>query len=358
MTNIVPLPNSARRHDEASRWIARLDRELTPDEEDALRAWLSDPDNEALLLDMAALWERMESLSRLSHLFPKPVTSTSRWRRKSLTLAAASTLGAVLAVLGGLWLWQSNGLVDGSHPALVGDAADAEHLYETAIGERSTVTLPDGTRLTLNTASRVRVSYSSSHRLLALLQGEIYIEVAKDELRPLSVLANDRIVQAVGTEFNLRITPEQKIELLVTEGRVRVAVNAPQAEGRTPTAPGELPITSLEVTAGQRLTVDNHELHSPLAETVELIPSEEIEVRLSWQQGNLIFRGEPLEEALREIGRYTSVEFVILGDDLKQVRVAGLFRAGDVESLLTVLKENFDIVYEHAEDQKIILSSE
>jgi len=358
MTNIVPLPTSVHRHDEASLWIARLDRQLTPDEEEALGNWLVDPANEALLLEMAALWEKMESLSRLSHLFPKPATRTFNWRWRSPAIAVPM-LSAVLAVLAGFWLWPGDrlpyGSEDGSDPVPLAGSA---YLYETAVGERSTVTLPDGTRLTLNTDSRVRVSYSSSHRMLTLVQGEIYVKVAKDETRPLSVLANDRIVQAVGTEFNLQITADQKIELLVTEGRVRVAVHAAPAGGRERTAPDALPVTSLEVTAGQRLTVDNREPDSGLAKTAKPATSEEIEVKLSWQQGNLIFRGEPLEEAMREIGRYTSVEFVILDDDLKQMRVAGLFKAGDVDSLLAVLKENFDIVYEHTEDQKIILSSE
>lgn len=354
MTNIVSLPNNAHRHEEASRWIARLDRQLTPEEEQALGAWLVDPANEALLLDMAALWEKMDSLSRLSHLFPTPArrNATPRWRSPALVASMAS---AVLAVVAALWLWQGDEPVNSSDPALL---ADAEHLYETAVGERSTVTLADGTRLTLNTDSRIKVSYSSSHRLLTLVQGEIHIKVAKDEGRPLSVLANDRIVQAMGTEFNLQITADQKIELLVTEGRVRVAVRTPPVVGRERKIPQALPATSLEITAGQQLTVDSRAPGSAPAETVELVTSEEIEVKLSWQQGNLIFRGEPLEEAMREIGRYTSVEFVILDDDLKQVRVAGLFKAGDVESLLAVLKENFDIVHVHTEDQKIILSSE
>ena len=353
MTNIVSLPNNAHRHEEASRWIARLDRELTPEEEQALGAWLVDPENEARLLEIAALWEKMDSLSRLSHLFPRPSrrNPNRRWRSPALV---ASMLSAVLALLACLWLWQGDGPVKSSDRVLL---TDSEHLYETAVGERSTVTLPDGTRLTLNTASRVKVSYSSRHRLLTLVQGEVHIKVARDEDRPLSVLANDRIVQAVGTEFNLQITADQKIELLVTEGRVRVAVHAPSADGREE-APDTLPATSLEITAGHQLTVDSRAAEPAPAEEIELVTTEEIEVKLSWRQGNLVFRGEPLEEAMREIGRYTSVEFVILDDDLKQVRVAGLFKAGDVESLLAVLKENFDIVHVHTDDQKIILSSE
>ncbi len=78
---------------------------------------------------------------------------------------------------------------------------------------------------------------------------------------------------------------------------------------------------------------------------------------MSWRQGNLIFRGESLEDAVAEIGRYTTVEFVILDDDLRKVRIAGLFKAGDVDGLLATLRENFNISYQHTGDGKIVLTS-
>ena len=82
----------------------------------------------------------------------------------------------------------------------------------------------------------------------------------------------------------------------------------------------------------------------------------EIEVELSWQQGNLIFSGEPLVDAIEEISRYTSVEFVFLNEDLKQRKVAGLFEAGDIDGLLLALSDSFDIHYEKV-DQKVLLSN-
>jgi len=90
-------------------------------------------------------------------------------------------------------------------------------------------------------------------------------------------------------------------------------------------------------------------LGSADAEVSEISP-EDIAVKLSWQQGNLIFRGESLAEAVDEIGRYTTVEFVILDENLKKLRISGLFKAGDVEGLLTTLKENFNI--NHTQEDK------
>ena len=70
-----------------------------------------------------------------------------------------------------------------------------------------------------------------------------------------------------------------------------------------------------------------------------------------------MFRGESLEYAVAEIGRYTTVEFVIMDEELKEVKIAGLFRAGDVDGLLATLRENFDVTYDRTGDGKILLSS-
>ena len=75
-----------------------------------------------------------------------------------------------------------------------------------------------------------------------------------------------------------------------------------------------------------------------------MLEPEEIEVQLSWRSGNLIFRGESLATAVYEVGRYTSVEFVIKMRNCDGVRVAGLFKTGDVSGFLSSLEANFDIV--------------
>jgi transmembrane sensor len=89
---------------------------------------------------------------------------------------------------------------------------------------------------------------------------------------------------------------------------------------------------------------------------VEVLEPEEIEVRLSWRNGNLVFRGESLSSAVSEVGRYTNMEFIIQSEELKQLRVAGLFRAGDVEGFLRSLRANFNIVDERIDGNTISLS--
>ncbi len=347
MSNVYKLPTRDKRYDEASVWITKMDNGLAPDEEKALRQWMSVSDeNRDLLLGMAKLWDKMDTLSRLSEIFPHPAIQQSEPRWRALGLAAS----VLIAVLVGMWGVTKLAPSDLSGAQDTAVTAAMKNTYETAIGEHSTVTLSDGTQLTLNTNSLVTVDYSEHHRLLRLKRGEIHVQVAQDQPRPFSVIVGDRIVQAVGTAFSLEITSDQQIELIVTEGKVLVGVHQ-KPQGDTVEVTPRVLAPSSVVVAGEEFVLGSAE------EEITEVSLEEIEVKLSWRQGNLIFRGESLEVAMAEIGRYTTVEFVIIDDDLKTVRIAGLFRAGDVDGLLATLRENFDISHQHTDGGKILLNS-
>ncbi|NNE36141.1 MAG: transmembrane sensor [Rhodothermales bacterium] len=228
--------------------------------------------------------------------------------------------------------------------------------YSTAIGEHETHELNDGSIITLNTNSSVRVDFTASNRLLVLERGELHVKVSHDPDRRLSVIVGNKVVQAVGTEFNVEITQDHNIELVVTDGVVMVGVVDASNEEATPNTPLLLTQSSTIIGAGEgALIAANDET----AESVdaERIESDEIAVKLSWREGNLIFRGESLEEAVTEVGRYTAVDFVFLDEDAKAVRVAGLFKAGDVEGLLAALRIHFNVTYEWRDDNTILLSS-
>ncbi len=348
MNNIHKFPRHDQRYDEASVWIAKLDDDLSAADQDALQVWMAaDQENETVLLEMADLWDRMGVLSRLSDLFPEAATRPAR----SLRIALATAAAVLITVLAGVWavIALNPGNAPDVRQAVIISASDI--VYETAIGEQSTVYLSDGTQLVLNTNSLVKVNYTDRFRLLMLERGEIHVQVAHEKARPLSVIAGDTIVKAVGTAFSLEIASDQQIELVVTEGKVLVGVHRRTPGGVGDVMPDIEVSSSVTVAAGEQII-----LGTPEEEITEVSP-EEIEVKLSWRQGNLIFRGESLEDAVAEIGRYTTVEFVILDDDLRKVRIAGWFKAGDVDGLLATLTENFDISYERTGDGRILLSN-
>ena len=347
MSNVYEFPRQDQRYDEASAWIAKLDKGPSDADQQELREWMSDQDNRTVLLEMAKLWDQMTVLSRLSDLFPEPATHPSR----SLRFALAAAASVLVTVLAALWFASSLDLANAPDARPVASATQLNANYETAIGEQSTVNLADGTQIVLNTNTLIGVNYTDQYRLLTLTRGEIHVQVAPDKARPLSVLVAGRTVQAVGTAFSLEITDDDQIELIVTEGKVQVGVYQSAHSGTTEVAPAPLSSSPVIVTAGERV-----DLGSPNEEIVE-VSTEEIEVKLSWREGTLIFQGESLQDAMAEIGRYTTIEFVILDETLKEIRIAGLFKAGDVEGLLVALRQNFDIAYQRTTDDKILLTS-
>lgn len=345
MSNIVALSKDEERMEAANRWVLRIDEGLTENDEVALKTWLSaDPQNLDDFLEAAQVWDESATLSRLAELFPQ-APKRAVWRPRF----AAAAASVVLLLAASFFFIPKAGFngIDSVEATVVTSAVQR---FETAIGEQSTVVLADGTVVVLNTNSQIDVVYTDRARVLHLLRGEIHVEVFKDPSRLLSVIAGDRILQAVGTSFSVEITQDQRIDLVVTEGRVVVGVHTPSNQ-RSVTPPILTQSDLNTVTAGEELLMGSG------AEVVTSVSAEEIEVKLSWRQGSLTFSSEPLEKALMEMERYTNVKFVFLDEDLKARSVSGRFRAGDVEALLVALRLNFNITHEVAEDGRVLLSS-
>jgi transmembrane sensor len=345
VTNVYPLPPHKRSVDEASDWLARLDRGLSAAEEQGLKAWLvQHPDNRRALLDLASLWDKMDSLSLLTELFPP---ARKRSPRKLLYPAIAASVALLIAA--GWLVQRSSDLLRTPADRTIASVASA---YETAIGERSTVRLPDQSLLTLNTNSLVNVTYNSTQRRVVLERGELNIEVAHDPRRPLSVVAAGKVVRAVGTAFNVQIIDEAQVELIVTDGSVMVVDDIEQRGSATDNERVQtIGTTPRTVTKGERVLLGADR------ETISKVSDSALSAELSWRQGNLIFRGETLAVAIAEVSRYTPIKIEIADERLKDLRIGGLFKAGDVDGLLATLKDNFNIDSERLDAERVLLKA-
>ena len=355
MNNVHDMRSpSQQSEDEASVWIAKLDRGLSSAETKALSLWMDQSEsNETTLLAMAELWDNMGALSRLAEVFPHASLQPAQPspRRPAFGFGLASVIYATIALVAVASLLTVGYL--GNSRFETSDLVDAR-VYETAVGGLSTFELTDGSRITLNTNSRIEVDFRLSSRAIRLDYGEIHIDVAHDPDRPLVITAGQRMIQAIGTAFTVKLLDPNQVELLVAEGKVEVGiVSAPQLERIQLRSAQELPRPTgiLYVEEGERL------LMSASGEELERLEDAEIADQLSWREGNLVFTGESLADAVAEISRYTSVNFVFVDDELRHVRVAGLYKAGDVNGFLASVRSNFDIHYERIDGKTILLSA-
>lgn len=340
MSNVVKLKQTDDVFDEASEWIAKLDRGLATSEKRSLQQWMNaDERNESTLLQMAKLWDKMDALSKLSEICPEPPVAAEPNRAVAI---AASIVFACLLTFAGAYQFLGNSDFADTHVVL------SEKVLRTKVGESLTETLPDGSVLALNTDSRVKITYTEKQRVLELQYGELHIDVAHNTEQPLSVYAGGKVIQAVGTAFNVQFYNDE-VELLVTEGKVLVAE---QDESRSnPIQPEEvkLPASSLSLIQGEKSF-----LSAPIQAVVK-IAQIDMDADLSWQKGSLIFRGESLETAMLEVSRYTAVRFEIPDSELQQVQIAGVFKTDDLDSLLAALDKNFNIQYDKQGSNKVIL---
>jgi transmembrane sensor len=345
MNNVQKFSSKQDIHKQACEWISRFDRGLSETEERTFSDWVNiSKTHRQCLFEVAQTWDELSVLNELSALFPlrdNHLGQSNRLSiRKTMAIAASFVFISCLA-----WLSTPNLSSMGDSSLLVLEA-------ETLVGEQRVLSLADGSVIHLNTDSLVSVDFTDTRRDVNLLRGEAHFEVAHDEQRPFIVKAAGNTVTAVGTAFNVQINNPQQFELLVTDGKVLVGnkfENTHKDVNSEITHPldgsGELMV------AGQKALIDQQSLEQLT------LSSEQVKNDLAWQQGMLVFHGEPLAEALLEIGRYTSISFTLADEQVKERRVAGYFKAGDIQGLLFALENNFNIVYSKKDEKTIILSS-
>jgi transmembrane sensor len=197
--------------------------------------------------------------------------------------------------------------------------------YVAAKGEMRQVSLDDGSRMLVNTDSEVKVRYGDRERVIDLVRGEAYFEVAKDPARPFIVRTDDARVRAVGTKFTVRYLVSAT-EVLVTEGRVEVVRDAPASNP-----------TAVELAPGNRAVVSESQA-APVVAMVDVARA------TAWTAGKVEFDEATLADVIRDVNRYSTKEFVIADPSLEAIRLTGRFRVGDTDSVRFALSSRFDIV--------------
>ena len=273
--------------------------------------------------EMLAL--RQETLSRLV------VRRAPPWR-----LYAATAAVALLLVAATLLLVGRNPIVPAGQPPQIAQHAPTE--YRTAIGERLAATLPDGSRITLNTDSRVRVAYSDRERRLVLERGQALFEVARGQPRPFVVLAAGQRITATGTVFDVRIEPGNRVKVALVEGRVLVRADRAGA-AETAMRPSEILLAAAPTAAA----------------TVTSAP--EIEQLVSWRNGMLIFQDDSLAEAVAEMNRYVRQPILLQDARLRDLRISGAFRTGETDTFIEALELSFPVRVVERRSDAIVLAS-
>ncbi len=331
--------------DEAADWFVSL-QEPGAQSRAEFAAWLkTSPEHVREFLEIAALWEEVNTLqsqpsvddlvamaitdaddSNVVSLGTPELTAAAIPRSKTRPEAtagrsrwAALAAAAVVLFFAGMQIMRP-------------PAADP-NLHTTMTGEQRSLPLPDGSIVTLNTQSTLRVAYSDEYRDVILGEGEALFDVAKDTARPFRVITEHAVVQAVGTQFNVH---QEKGDLVVTVVEGIVDVNTGSGAGQSgrmrPGMSMPLVFEPQRLMVGQQATVASGSSKVVVAEAT-------IDTAIAWQERRLVFDFLPLREVIAEFNRYNDPPLTINDSELDLLPISGVFRSNDRESFVQFLQE-------------------
>jgi transmembrane sensor len=244
----------------------------------------------------------------------------------------------------------------------------SEGHYETATGERLAFTLNDGSQVTLDTQSELKVSFSPAERSVRLMRGQAFFEVAKDPQRPFIVEARNRRFVAVGTAFDVRVDGDQ-VRVIMVEGTVRVEGRAPEvAATNAPGAPTQPPTSGIAGRAANRdvlrsespavTTITAGEQFITDAEREDHVRAADPERSMSWRRGQLVFDNTRLADAVAEVNRYSEAKIELADPDLGNLRLSGAFATGRPTVFVEAVTTYFPVRVTRSDDRAIVLGSE
>jgi len=315
-----------------------LSGECTPEEQQAIDAWIAaDPSHALLIASMRRVWT--EAATPLPY-----IDETAAWRaleeRRNVAKRPARAGLAMPPSLrkssGPRFGWRARALAAGLVAAVALGAAGwwkhTEELrvadegppreYVTERGQRAEVTLLDGTRVWLSADSHLEVpqSYGATSRDVTL-DGEAYFIVQHDAKRPFRVHAGESVSEDLGTEFDVRAYPgDSGATVIVSSGRV--ALHHAADSGTQ--------VHTTQLSRGQMGRLDRNG-------AVSVVDNVDVDATLAWRKGRLAFEERPLRDVARELERWYDIDIALNDSALANTPLTASFTSQSADQALSIV---------------------
>lgn len=313
--------------------LRRQSADWTPADAAELQAWLdASPINAVAFLRIERSWKRVEhNLPMAGVCAPSRPSGPSRSgravesrrvaRQRPWLLAWAASLTVLVAggaVLVALLIWEPPGQ------------------YTTAVGSHRTVVLPDGSRIELNTDTRIRAFFEEGTRQVQLVRGEAYFDVRPDAQRPFIVHVDGQRIVVLGTRFAVR-RDLQSMRVVVTHGKVRIDPLSASSGGKSPQ-----PVIA---TRGDSVVV------AQSSALLTSLPDARLDSELAWRSGFVMFDDVPLSQVAAEFNRYNRRKLMVTDGATADIRISGSFESSNLDAFIRLLQQVHDLRVEELGDR-------
>jgi transmembrane sensor len=209
-------------------------------------------------------------------------------------------------------------------------------VYRNGIGPLRVVQLEDGTRISLDAQSAVRVAYSDTQRRVQLERGEAYFQVNHNPGWPFVVVAGQHQITDIGTAFMVRYGPARTAVTLL-EGRVAVSSRAEPARGAGGAGRQTSRLAAVILAPGQRLTFATGRpptLDQPATDDVT-----------AWLRGEIMLDDTPLTGVVTTLNRYDATPLAVGDPRVASLRVSGIYHTGNNREFAVLLEQLYGIPF-------------
>ena len=347
MDNPGHNPMNRQINEEAAHWFVEFrTRDIDAVGRRNFDTWVrTSPEHLRAFIEIAALWGHSGKLGRHSPFSLEELIASARKETNVVPLSRTSASeDALKGRQRGFWLAAAAAalLVIGS--IVAGSLLSQRRTYSAEVGERRSLRLADGSRVTLNSRSRVRIALDDSTRTVDLLEGEALFRVEHEVSRPFIVRAKGTFIRAIGTEFDVD-EQDRGAVIAVVDGRVAVS----RADSRTGSDRNEAQPDDRKgvlVSAGERIDMSEGSNAKPTPINASSATA--------WTQGKVILQSATLEEVVERFNRYSQRRLVAEDRGAVPFRLSGVFST-DTDFLIRYLRERGDIeVQESATQIRIV----